>query len=312
MLKYLVVFVLCFFYLRGFTQSRDYSQWIDFAHKHASGWLQIAPGLMGPNALPVPQMDYALIGEKSEIELGVHYHQMDGDTAINSYIGWYWNIVPQRVAVKIWGQPSETFHSTNKIRDKRQVYYDDKGWTTQTGDLLVSTYIQIIKNKKNIPDLSINYTLKTTTGENYHARYTNAGMNYFYLAAGKSFTFSSKILDKLRIAAMGGFYVWQVNKAEMAQDEGPLFMGGISMHKGTISLYNEMGGYRAYDAYKHLNNIYGQGTILGHNDPLIYRLRIEKTGKAFDLTAEYQTGFRDYHYTTFKLGVIYKFNTPSF
>lgn len=301
-------FIICFFIpFLASSQSRDTKNWIDFGGNHATKWIQYAPGKMGPNALLVPKMDYARIGNESKLEFAAHYHQMTGDTAINSFISWLWNFAPGKASVEIWGQPSETFRLSNDLRDDRQIYYDDEGWMTQAGDLLISTYIQIFKDIKYLPDVSINYTLKTTTGDDYHARYTDASMNYFYLAAGKSFYVKSLILDEIRIAGLLGFYVWETNKVEVAQDEGKVFEAGIQLRKGKFVLYNEFGGYEGYDAYEYMDRSLGLDRIQGNNDPLILRSRIEKTGRHFNFTAEYQHGFRDYHYETFRLAVIYHF-----
>ena len=43
---------------------------------------------MGPNALPVPDMDYALVDTLSVFEDGAHAHFMPGDRAVNWY-GFY-------------------------------------------------------------------------------------------------------------------------------------------------------------------------------------------------------------------------------
>jgi hypothetical protein len=48
-----------------FSQSRDRSGWNDFGSSHVNKWLQITPAKLGPNALPVPEMDYAQIGKSS-------------------------------------------------------------------------------------------------------------------------------------------------------------------------------------------------------------------------------------------------------
>ena len=307
MRKYIILAFILLLTCQTWAQREPQSNWVDFGSSHSSKYLQIAAAKMGPNALPVPRMDYALVGNETKVELGAHYHQMKGDTAINTYLNWQWNIAPGRAMVEIWGQPSETFRMSNEVRDFRQITRDDTGWITEAGDLWISTYIQLLKEKKYLPDLVINYTCKTTTGGNSHARYTDANLNYFYWALGKSFHFKSKVIDELRLAGLFGFYVWQTNKVAMSQDEGPVFEFGLQLRKGDFNWYNEFGGYTGYDAYNYLNRIYGEGTIQGYNDPLIFRTRLEKGGKRFNCTAEYQFGFRDYSYQTFRLGVIYHF-----
>jgi hypothetical protein len=254
---------------------------------------------MGPNALPVPDMDYALVDKLNTAEAGLHYHYMPGDVAINSFLSLYLSVVPEKVAIELWGVPREAFHMTNDVRDERQIYWDDPGWLTQQGDLWVSTYIQIIKNRK-FPDFLINYTFKTTTGLSSHARYTDTPVHYFYLAFGKSINSFSSIFDEIRISAMTGFYVWQTNKEEMAQDEGPLLEFGVRLRKGNVFLYNEIGGYFGYDAYAYMG-------VINNNDPLIYRGKIERQGKRLKFNFEYRFGIQDYHYQTFMFGIGYQF-----
>jgi len=288
-------------------QTRDYSNWINFGSSHTSKWLQIAPAKLGPNALPVPEIDWAQIDGESRVETGAHYHQLSGDTAINSFFSFYWNIAPGRAAIRIWGQPSETFRLSNAMRDERQIYYDDTGWITQTGDLLISTYVQLLREKNGLPSLSLSYTLKTTTGSNHHGRYTDASLDYFYLAAGKSFLFHHAPIDEIRIAGLLGFYVWQTNKVEMAQDEGPVFVGGVKIRKGRFTLQSDIGGYTGYDAYEFLDRWSGEDRIEGYNDPLVLRTRLEMTGGKFIFLLEYQSGFRDYPWKTFRVGLSYRF-----
>ncbi|MBN1927573.1 MAG: hypothetical protein JW798_17195 [Prolixibacteraceae bacterium] len=304
--------ILSFFFvllpLFCLSQTRDYSNWINFGSSHSSKWLQIAPAKLGPNALPVPEIDWAQLGEFSKVETGAHFHHMPGDTAINSYFSFFWNIAPGRAAVKIWGQPTETFRLSNILRDDRQIYYDDTGWITQGGDLFISTYVQLFNERKHIPSFSINYTLKTTTGGNIHGRYTDASMNYFYLAAGKSLQFKDGFIDEIRLAGLLGFYVWQTNKVEMAQDEGPVFVGGLKIRKNSFSIQADVGGYTGYDAYEFMDRYNGEDRIQGNNDPLVLRTKIENEGKHFCVSVEYQTGFRDYHYQTFRLNIAYRFN----
>lgn len=282
------------------SQSRSTEGWIDYGSSHVNKWLQFSPQTMGPNALPVPAADEARIGDHHAIETGVHYHWMTGDTAINSFLRLYWNVVPRRVAIEIWGCPSETFHMTNTIRDQRQIYWDDTGWITHQGDLWISTYIQLLRDRAYWPDIVLNYSLKTTTGLSEHARYTDAPVNYFYLAFGKSFYFKSWI-DELRLAGQVGFYVWQTNKVEVAQDEGPMFGVNLKLKKGGVALTSEFSGYSGYDAYQ-INGPAGQH----NNDPLIMRTGIE-VGTTVKGRFEVQTGFRNYPYQTLRLSFTYSF-----
>lgn len=284
------------------SQSRDRSGWIDFGSSHVNKWLQIAPAKMGPNALPVPEMDYAKIGKSLKLEAGIHSHFMKGDTAVNSYLNIHWVVVPEKVEVSFWGYPSETFHMNNQVRDDRQIYYDDEGWITSQGDLWISTRIQLLKNRNRFPDITLNYTFKNTTGHPKHGRYSDAGTTYFYAAFGKSFFPGNSFFHEIRLAGMAGYYIWQTNKVEMAQDEGPLIEAGLVLTHKNYSLFNEIGGYSGYDVYEYIG-------ITGDNDPFVYRLKFLLAGKLFDWKAEFMTGLKDYHYKTFKLNLVYKLDS---
>ena len=284
-----------------FGQSRPTGDWIDFGNDHIKKWLQIAPAKLGPNSLPVPLMDYAQLDSVSNIETGVHAHFMEGDQAINSYLSFYWAVVPKRVVVQVRGFPTETFQTDNSVRDERQIYYDDTGWITQGGDLWLSFFIQLVKEHKKWPDIVISYSNKTTTGGATQGRYTDAPADNYYIAFGKSYFQKESFIDKIRIGIMLGFYVWQTNKVELAQDEGPLYELGIDLNHKNLSWRNEIAGYNGYAAYRYMG-------IRGSNDPLIYRTNFTLSGKRADWKWEYQTGFHDYYYQTFRFSALYKFS----
>jgi len=299
-MRFSISLLFIFVWFSGFGQSRPTGDWIDFGSDHINKWLQIAPGTLGPNALPVPFMDYALLDSISNIETGVHAHFMEGDEGINSYLSLYWAVVPKRVVVHVWGNPTETFQTENSVRDERQIYYDDTGWITQGGDFWISTYIQLLKERKKLPDISICYSAKTTIGGATQGRYTDAPANYYYIAFGKSFYPNNGFIDNIRIGLMGGFYVWQTNKVELAQDEGALYEFGLDLNHKNLSWKNEIGGYSGYGAYQYIG-------VDDNNDPLIYRTNVTKSGKRMDWKWEYQTGIKDYYYQTFRFSVFYKF-----
>ncbi len=299
-MRFLISLLLILPVFTGFGQSRPTEEWIDFGSEHINKWLQIAPGTLGPNALPMPQMNYALPDSVSNIETGLHAHYMEGDQAINSYISLYWAVVPRRVVMHVWGVPAETFQTDNSVRDERQIYYDDTGWITQAGDFWLSTYIQLLKEQKKLPDISICYAAKTTIGGATQGRCTDAPANFYYVAFGKSFSPKKGFIDNVRIGMMVGFYVWQTNKVELAQDEGALYEFGLDLNHKNLSWKNEIGGYSGYGAYEYIG-------FDDDNDPLIYRTIFTKSGKRMDWKWEYQTGFRDYNYQTFRFSVFYKF-----
>lgn len=288
----LISFLLVSIFIKA--QTRDYTNWFDYGSGHISKWLMIAPAKLGPNALPVPRMNYGLLQTQHSLEIGTDAHFMTGDKALNTYVNLKWSVAPEKVMIEIWGNPTETFRTSNELRDERQIYYDDTGRITHQGDLWISTNIQLLTNRKNLPDIVLNYSVSTTTGINLQGRYIDAPISYLYLAFGKSFFMEDSFVDEIRIAGMGGWYIWQTNKVEMAQDEGPLVELGIQIKMKNACLIQEIGGYQGYDAYDFIGK-------RGYNDPLIYRSRLEYQLKKVLLKAEYQIGLKDYFYQTTRL-----------
>ena len=275
-------------------QTRSTEGWIDYGGDHNNKYYMIAPAKMGPNAIPVPRMDYGLLPETSSFEIGADAHFMAGDQAVNSYLNLKWNVAPGKVLIEIWGFPSETFRISNELRDERQIYNDDTGWITHQGDLWISTHIQLLKDHKKLPDIILSYNHSSTTGMSYHARYTDGPIQYFYLAFGKSYYPKNFFFDEIRLGGMYGWYIWQTNKVKAAQDEGSMEGLGLMFKKKNLFLYQEISGFHGYDAYGSI----GQH---GYNDPIICRSRLEYKWKKKMVKVEYQTGLRDYLYQTFRL-----------
>lgn len=276
--------------------------WINYGNGGAAQYLQYASELMGPNALPVPDLNYANIGRLHKIEIGALYHHMEGDDAINSYFNLYWNIAPGRAAIEIYGYPTETFRMTNEVRDERHVYADDKGWMTQGGDIWVNVQVQLLKETKRLPDVLLNIMNKTTTGDVSDGRFTDAPLNCFLLATAKSFQLKNNVINELQIALNLGYYIWQTQRSEPDQDEGPSYGVGVKLRHKRFSLYNELCGYSAYNAYGWWSDVTN-----GKNSPMVSRSRIEYDREKFAWRLEFQNGYRDYSYKTLKLGVAYKF-----
>ncbi|TKG91167.1 hypothetical protein EYV94_22440 [Puteibacter caeruleilacunae] len=263
---------------------------------HVHRYLLLAPGKMGPNALPVPEVGDALVGDQIIVTIGADGHYRKGDKAINSFLSLDFPIVADIISCQVWGYPSETFRMTNAIRDERQIYYDDTGTMTDDGDLWFGTSIQIFKDRKHLPDLMVVGAYKTTTGGLDHARYTDAPAHYYQFQLGKRIKLNSHRLKCLQLSGMCGMYVWQTNREEVSQDEGPLGGAEIRLISNKMEIYQSMAGYHAYEE-------------TGFNKPLVYRSGLQFNGKKMSVGLEYQTGNNDYKYQTFRFKLSWHFPT---
>lgn len=270
-------------------QNREHPPFKSRIESHAHRYLLLAPGAMGPNALPVPEIGNGLIGNKGFVELGAHGHFMENDNGGNSFVRFYFPIVADIIAVDIWGYPTESFRMTNERRDELQIYYDDTGVITQGGDLWLATAVQLLKGHRWLPNMVAEVAMKCATGNLDHARFTDSHTQYFQLSAGKQW-------DKLAFNAMGGFYVWQTNREEVSQDEGLMWGAELRWKPAKWEIYQSVSGYHAYEQ-------------TGQNRPAVLKSGINYSWKQMQIGAEYQTGIQHYYYETFRLAVRYHFNS---
>ncbi|MDP4185873.1 MAG: hypothetical protein Q8862_12035, partial [Bacteroidota bacterium] len=277
----------------GYGQTRSHPPFVSRDGDDVYKYLLFAPGMMGPNALPVPNVAHGRVGETLDLELGVDGHSMTGDHAVNSYFNLYYPIVSGVVAIQLFAYPTETFRMSNAVRDQRQIYYDDTGVITQTGDLYFLTELQILKNRKWFPDMAFTYAYKTTTGDVKHARYTHSPAHYFHISLGKEYSLNS-FVRKMGFYGMGGLFVWQTNREEVSQDEGPLFGFENKLWVKHFCLTQSISGYHAYEE-------------TGENKPVIYKVKMGREGKKLDVGIEYQKGLRNYYYNTLRLSIVFHF-----
>ncbi|MCL3781677.1 hypothetical protein EMN47_14930 [Prolixibacteraceae bacterium JC049] len=273
-----------------FAQHRTHPPFKSRVESHVHKYLLLAPGMMGPNALPVPEIGNGTIGDKGFIEFGAHSHFLKNDNGVNSFARFYFPIVANLIAIDVWGYPTESFEMSNERRDELQIYYDDTGVITQGGDLWLATSIQLVRNHKWLPNMVGKVAVKTTTGNLDHARYTDSPAQYFQLSTGKKW-------GEVEFNATGGFYVWQTNREEVSQDEGLMWGAELRWKPKNLEIYQSVSGYHAYEQ-------------TGHNKPAVLKSGIKYNWKKYQIGAEYQTGIQDYHYETARLSFRYFFSSP--
>lgn len=273
-----------------FGQNRTHPPFKSRVESHVHKYLLLAPGMMGPNALPVPEIGNGVIGDRGFAELGAHSHFLKNDNGVNSFLRFYFPIVADVIAIDIWGYPTETFRMRNERRDELQIYYDDTGRITQGGDLWLATSIQLIRNHKWLPNMVGKVALKTTSGNLDHARFTDSPAQYFQLSTGKQW-------NNWRLNATGGFYVWQTNREEVSQDEGLMWGAEVRWQPKRFQVYQSVSGYHAYEQ-------------TGENRPVILKSGASYRWKKAQVEIEYQTGIQHYYYETVRLSFRYFFNSP--
>lgn len=259
---------------------------------HWSKYIILSPGYLGPNALPVPEVEDAILPEMASLELAVDAHFSEGDQTQDLYTEFYTPLFTKRAGLRINMIPVEHFKMDTATRDMRRVR-DEDGEGYSSGDVYVSTFIQLVKDKEGCPDISVTANLKTASGGKLSAaRHTDSPGYYFSLSAGKNFQTGLPCMDIIRIYGMAGFYSWQTFRDEYYQDDAILYGLGCNLRFNKLDLKNTLGGYYGY---------------IGNRDqPVVYTLSLEtryESGMNFKIM--YRHGIKDFMYDTFRFSCVF-------
>ena len=306
-LKYLLIFNILFVVNISFAQRQN-----DFVKphgSHVSEFMTLSAGTLGPNALPVPEIRSGCIGSNFELEAATRTHWIPGDNSVDLYFRFYYPIAPNIIAIEFYGVAAEYFHCTNEVRDQRQIYYDDKGWTLEYGDLYCATHLQILRNLHFFPNVSIQYAFKTTTGNLNNGRYTDSPAQIFNAYFGKRFKFKNSLITEINYSGMIGIYIWQTNRYEVSQDEGPLVGLANEIRIKNLSVFNSVSGYFGYETTVPNKNF--DRYTDAPDQPVVYRGELRKYGKKINFAFRYEHGFKDYPYQSISFAATWHFPTKN-
>lgn len=274
--------------------------------KYSSAWF-------GPNANPVPEFTDARIPAKTTISLMGDYYFGYGDQTENAYLKIEIPLLPERVSLKLWSSVMENYQVTDALSairemgiipgritkgDKPVEIKDGKTYGTANGDLYVQTRIRLLNEKKLVPAIILNATIKTASGTNFpQRRYFDTPGYYFDVEVGKSFYTNSKFISEIRAVVNTGFLCWETTNS--TQDDATMYGGKLIIGNPNWKMENTLSGYWGWI---HTN---GRLSPLGDygDTPLVYAAKFSILGKKLDYFAQYQYGIKDFPYQQIRVGV---------
>ncbi len=280
--------------LSGFSQD-DY-QWWNTTHGWKEGmrgwrlWLNISPGYLGPNALPVPELKNGIIPEKSEVEFGADFHFKTGDPTQDLSGRITLPFAKGKIALELYGVIIEKYQMSETIRDERFAR-DKDGKGIVQGDLYFSTLIQLSKDRK-FPNTLLRLTGKTASGGAYNAaRYSDSPGYFFDLSFSKKITLSaeSNLLPHLAF----GFYSWQTTDELNLQNDALMMGAGIDFNIQSVTITPSVSGYAGYKNER--------------DQPFVFNLGLKKNMGDKTLRLQYIKGIHNWDYTTLKVSAIWHF-----
>jgi hypothetical protein len=297
---FILICIILFNTLNPILRGQDYSWWNEKHNwdgvTHWSRYIIISPSYLGPNALPVPRVNTGTITNDPSWEFGADGHYNPGDKTINLATLFTIPLAQNRVALDIDWIPGEYYRMDTLTRDIRRARdYDGKGFST--GNLVIGTYIQLLKDRDRLPDMMLGINLKTATGSNLGAaRHTDSPGYYFDLSFGKKFPAERSRIDHIHLYSMVGLYVYQTHYNKNYQNDAFLFGAGINLEFQKIIVEYNLGGYIGY---------------IGDGDkPVVYRLALKTNrDKTWNFKFHYQQGIHDFDYSTFRLSALVNFST---
>ncbi len=289
---YLSIAFLFLFYYQTLAQGHDWwANNVDWdGSTHWSRYIIASPDLMGPNALPIPDLDDGRIQNEHFFKFSAWAHLSKGDHTFNPRLQFTYAMVPERISFDLFMVPVEYFNMSHEKKTERRtfhVFYDRK---LAIGDLYLHTNIQLTKKKWDSRlRLGFKYASSSMQGM---ARFTDAPGYYFDLSAGKDLPLGVR---KIRFMIMAGFYVWQTNSDTRFQNDAFLFGLGGRYCLGKFMLESHIRGYAGY---------------LNHGDhPIVWKTQVSRERKPFRFELGYQRGLHDFDYHSLELGAVYWLNS---
>lgn len=271
----------------------DFSWWNNKhgwdGYSHWTDYLIYAPGYLGPNALPVPNIPNGRLGEQIEIETQIFTHSQPGELSVNSSYRVLWPMANGKMGIELEHIAAEYYQTDSILRDKRAARFRDvKGFAT--GDLNITTYISLLRDSQ-WPDVLLRINLRTASGSDIeNARFTDMPGYFFDISAGKTINAKGKL--NLRIYGMAGLYVWQIERRR--QNDAPLWGFGTKLMSKTVSMDIGAAGFRGY-----LNN---------GDRPIQLRASTHfKMGKHFEIGVFGSKGVKDIYFYTLGFSGTYSF-----
>ncbi len=276
-------------------QAQTFEKWANLVqwdgYSPWQNYMIYAAGFMGPNALPVPSLANGSLDSVNNISFSSVFFLNRGDKTQNLKLAANYVLVKNLVSADITWLPVEWFRQSPQTKDDRHVYYLYYNDNRATGDIYFNINLQLLNRWRKFIHLAFRAGFRYPTSSSVgSARYTDAPGYHFDFSFGK-FLSTDK---KWKLAAMAGFYVWQLNTS--GQDDAILYGSGLEYNNKSWQYRLNCRGYSGYR-----NN---------GDRPVILSSAVEKKINHISVSAGIFRGLKDYQYTGIELGIKYLFKGP--
>jgi hypothetical protein len=253
-------------------------------------YIKRTPGFLGPNALPVPELNDTKINFRTYVYTGARLQFSQNEKVVNPEIGIYFPVQKNRIALSFYSRLFEFYETDSILRDVRFAK-DSVSKGVSKSESFLQARARVWENFYFFPDFSIEFGLKLNTGKNLeNARHTNAP-GYWFLG-----NFAKDIYNKekfnVRVISMLGGFIWQAGDNQ--QNDSWMYGIGVQIKKNATTFLADASGYRGYR-----NN---------GDRPFVTRIKLEQEQNKLSYFFNYQKGWSDFISNGFFVGIKYKIN----
>ena len=258
---------------------------------------KVAPAYFGPNAFPVPDM---LDGRTSSMLVAELYadsffctmtDNLTDDVTVDLAAKLTIPLFSDRVNLVLWMPMVEYFRTTPYVNSLRRLEDVSILSGTDSGDAYVSTDIRILEQDRHGYDLAIRAALKSASGNSFSKGRVYDCPGYFFDASvGRDILKCSDM--NLRVALSSGFLCWQTDNGR--QNDAVMYGAMLAFTKGRFNADAALGGYVGWE---------GDG-----DRPMTIKTNLSWAFNRLSLVLHHQSGFKDWPYHQFRIGVTYSFD----
>ena len=251
---------------------------------------KIAPAYFGPNAFPTHPSPTLRVEVAGDYYKG---HLADGkDYTWDPLVYVEIPVWSKRVSMAFWGPVREWYSMSVPVAEARRLTPERAGTGNDTGDLYVATYVNLLEEKRWLPEATFRAVLKTAAGDDFgRARHYDSPGYYFDLLLSKSYTFpEGSFVKKLQGGLDVGWLYWQTDNGR--QNDARLFgvMGAVDSRWARLTA--QWGGYYGWEH--------------DGDRPSVVKMRLDiHAGRNLEPFIYFQHGLRDWPFTHLRLGIAY-------
>ena len=252
---------------------------------------KIAPRYFGPNAFQVPDMLDGRTSANMSVTVAADYYsgtltRHGSDVTAGMSAKCVFPLFSSRANFVLWMPVFEYYYVNDEVNTIRRVPYEGelRGW--DSGDVYISTDIQLFMQQQHGADIVLRAALKSASGNTYSkARYYDAPGYFFDVAIGREWKMSSNSI--VRIVASGGFLCWQTDIGR--QNDAVMYGVQTAWKYGKLDVKTTWSGYAGWE---------GDG-----DRPMTVKMMVSYRLRSLSIGAYYKEGIVDWPFRQLSLGV---------